>query len=472
MGSIHACELEAILPMQGNLRQWVLHLTCKEIAVHAERMASAELERGLRSSRATPSASRLVVAALLALASLALHLPLERELRDAGALRAGDILFDADPRSMLKSFSEGQHLGLKHPNLMPFVAPPIALAAAVLAPIADVSEDEMRHQLGRLVSPATAALQAALTFALLCLLEFTTAQAAAATLLMLASFSSFIFGAIPESYALSSLALTIAYLLAVLSRGALTWKWIAAWIAVGVFAMGVTLTNVVQIAIVLLAATWSSRWPLRSGIPAVAIGIAIVALTGVSSYVLDWALVPKDPDRSQGIVARVAKPLDVNVNRYLAPDVWQRLGRFPTAIGNAFAPPRLTLSENVRARYRHLGFTLEATPNLVGGGDPLGLSIVLLLAAGGVCSLLALVSRAVAVASVATLALWWALAFWGWELFLYSQQWMIAAIVLLAGVMKAPRIGPVMTAVVAVLAVAIAVNNLALVRVILATLAL
>jgi hypothetical protein len=107
------------------------------------------------------------LAALLAVLSFALHLGLTREFERLGVFDQRDLLFDADPDSRLAAFSAGRHLGIKHPNLMPYFSPPIGAAAKLIVSVLpSADEREVRRRLGILVVPAASALKTALIFIL------------------------------------------------------------------------------------------------------------------------------------------------------------------------------------------------------------------------------------------------------------------------------------------------------------------
>ena len=422
------------------------------------------------------------MAAVLAVLALTLHLSLARQFARAAVFDKVNVLFHADISTRLQAISGGKHLGIKHPNLMPYFTPPIMLAAKVIARVHPPSgpEAELRRQLGMLVVPIASALKTALVFVLFLRLGFSLAAAIVATLLEMTSFSTLIFGSIPESYGLTAFALALAFLLAATPGAQLTWRRIAPWMAVGVFATGVTVINIVFVAFLLWAAAWYTT-PLRlaATIRVAVIVIAIFGVTGVSAYVLDWLLVPKtvsagdDGTVESTLERRVEQPFENELGRHLQPDPVRRLRHFPTSVANAFAPcavERVPVKAMGRGRTQ-LGYSLENSPSIFGLGDPLGTLVLPLLVAGAVCAFATPATRPVATASVGILAFSWVLSVWGSEAQLYSQDWQLASVVLLAGVMRPARFGTAMTVVLAVLTVVFAVNNLVILRDMLAVLA-
>jgi hypothetical protein len=416
-----------------------------------------------------------VVATLLGVAALALHLAVARRFDALGVFGRRNVLFDADVSTRLRALTSGRHLGIKHPNMMPYFTPPVALLAKAIVCVHPASgpEPRLRRRLGTLVVPAASALKTGLVFIVLCELGFALPSAVVATLLEMMSFSTLLFGSIPESYGLTALAIAMAYACAVGAGGTPGWRRVGVWLAVGVFATGITLTNVVPVALLAWAAAWTARPRfVAAGIRAAGIAVVAFGLTGVSAFVLDRLLVPRKPP-AVGEVApdapvadRVVGPIRHELEAFVASDPARKLGRFPTTVANAFAPSSRpdTLAPDERRRAGMIGLTLERSPNVFGRGDPFGLVLFLLLVAGAARSLALPATRPIATASVAICVFSWLLGVWGSETLLYSQHWHLAAVVLLAGVMRSGPYAALMTVVVGVLTLAIAAGNLALLR--------
>ena len=419
------------------------------------------------------------VALLLAVLSLIVHLTLARQFQRVAAFDQLNVLFHADVSTRVQAFTRGRHLGIKHPNLMPYFTPPIALAAGVLTTLfPEVGpRKELRRTLGMYLVPVASGLTTAFVCALFYYLGFSGVQATIATLLALVSFSTLIFGSIPESYGLTALALAIAYAFAARSRFRPTRRCVGAWVAIGVFATGITITNLLFVTLLLWATTWKIRPRLEAATLQVALlAVAILGVTGVSAYVLDFWLVPPESAVVEGppgaaIIRRVAKPFRREVfGFHLSDDPLRKLRRFPTAVAQSLAPPSVE-REPIKDIGRHnSGFTLEASPGVFSVADPLGLAVLILLVAGTAGALSAPTTRSIATASLGILALCWLMSVWGEETHLYSQHWNLAAVVLIAGLMKGPR-EQLMTVVVGLLTLLVAVNNFLLVRSMLAVLA-
>ena len=419
-----------------------------------------------------------VAAAVLAMVSLVLHLTLAFQLDRLGTFEKKNVLFDADTDTRLRAISAGKHLGIKHPNLMPYFTPPVTLAARGLATLCPGcgTEPELQRTLGVMVVPVASALKTMLVFYLFCRLGFSSLQAALATLLSLVSLSTLIFGSIPESFGLTALAMAVAYCFAAASAAELTWRRIILWIAIGVFATGITLINIAFVALLLWAAS-SERRLVAGAIRVAAIALVIFGVTGASAYLLDLALVEHEAlaggSASPRSIAldRVVKPIQKQfVTYHDVEDSGRKLRHFPTAVANAFAPPGVATASIDSNGPQRVQFSLEHSPSIFGLGDPLGLSVVILIVAGAVCSLAAPRSRRIAVASIGIVAIGWLFSVWGGETQLFSQHWHLPSVVLIAGVMTVRKYGALMTAVLAVLTFAIAVNNLMVVRGMLAVL--
>lgn len=431
-----------------------------------------------RVRRFTPA--RAALAALLAVLAFGLHLSLAWRFDATGAFAQTNVLFDADPNTRLLTLTEGRHLGIKHPNMMPYFTPAVRLAADIAGALdpADAPAAEWRRALGLGVVPLASALTTALVFALFCLLGFPTPSAAVAAGLEAVSFSTLVFGSIPESYGLTALALALAYVLAALRVSLASPRGIAAWIAVGVFATGITIANVAFVAILMLASTSDRRAPLASAARAAAVAVAIFGVTGASAYILDRALTPRPevvatPSVLGDLRFRIGAPVQGEFRRYLAEDPAARLARFPAALASSFAPQDAGRVPIRRGAGRHdLGYTLEAAPGLSGLESPLGASLLLLLAGGALVALRQPMLRRLAVGSLGILACCAALTVWGKEAFLHSQSWTIAAVVLVAGMMRAPRpFGSAVTAALLALTAGMALQNFRLLDSMLATLA-
>lgn len=414
------------------------------------------------------------VACLLALLSFVLHVGLMLDFERIGALQQGDWLFDADTKTRLDAFTENLHLGIKHPNIMPYFSPAVGglgKMAVQLMP-SGIREGDVRRRLGTLIVPAASALQTALLFLLFCRLGYALAAATVATLLAQLSFGSLIFGTVPESYGLTALALAMGYAYAAGAGRGRGGRQVAGWIALGVFATGVTITNLVYVPIFLFVIALDRGEAALTGvIRGAAFAVVILAITGSSAWVFDRLLVPPPAENAPAsVIERITGAGRHQVATFAAEDPQSRLLRFPTSIANSIAPSSMSWLAATQASPRGPGLTLEKTVSVLGCRDPLGTSILLLVLAGAFCALVDPATRPGAIASVLILASGAVLSAWGTEAFLYSQSWQLAAMVLIAAVMRPRRTAPWMTAALAVLTLAVATSNVAMLRGVFSTL--
>ena len=166
------------------------------------------------------------------------HLVVARRFERLHVFAQTNVLFDADVRLRLQAIAGGRHLGIKHPNLMAYCYPPIALAAKAIVRLRPASgtEADVRQSLGILLVPAASAVKTALVFLLFSRLGLSVTSAAVATLLELVSFTTLVFGSIPESYGLTALALALMYVWAARqpASGHLTRGQLLGWLVLGV----------------------------------------------------------------------------------------------------------------------------------------------------------------------------------------------------------------------------------------------
>ena len=130
-----------------------------------------------------------------------------------------DVLFDADTGSRLDCMTTdrcGDRSSFAHPALAAFVNPPVQLVAAGLRGVGLVEGEawQARRVVALGVAPLASALQAIAVFFLLRALGLGRGVATTLALVNVAAFSRLVFGSLPESFALSGLALGIAALLA------------------------------------------------------------------------------------------------------------------------------------------------------------------------------------------------------------------------------------------------------------------
>ena len=236
----------------------------------------------------------IAVGLMIAVVAYTFHLSLELRLDRLEVFDQNNVIFDADPNEVLSSLADGgliafagpnwdHRRGLVHPNLGNFFAIPIRAFAKSLFIISPDELDEwyLRRQLALLIVPLSAALFYLVFHRLLLRLKFSLLLASLFTLLVFVSFSQMLFGSIPESYAISNFAIILAYLLFVIFRGRRGLPRFIAWAAVGVFATGVTITNIVPVIIFF----WLSEIYNRSRF-----AVSIVKASGMAVFILAFTL--------------------------------------------------------------------------------------------------------------------------------------------------------------------------------------
>ena len=166
-----------------------------------------------------------------------------------------ETLFGSDPNWYLPRLTDGTYSSRRHPLLHVFVHVPARAVAGVVSGVTGTDEGRVRRQVVLLASPAASAAKTALLLAMCLALGLGLPFSILIALLDMASLSRLVFGSIPESFGATALALTwMLYLTAraLLDDANAPFRR-TAWFVCGLFAIGVTLTNAVPFAIVLLA---------------------------------------------------------------------------------------------------------------------------------------------------------------------------------------------------------------------------
>jgi hypothetical protein len=375
-----------------------------------------------------------------------------------------DLFFNADASARLHCMVDdrcGGRSSFSHPNLALFVNPPVRLAAFAisLGGATGIEPEAARRFVALCVSPLASALKAPMVLYLLLGLGLTLSQAGLLALLCAVSFSQLAFGSMPESFALSGLLLAAAYLLALRCmrhRDRSLWP----WVAIGVLVAGVTVSNLVAVAILFGAvglAAGERPWKVFARAGAV---VAIVLLTTVAlAAAFGSAYQLKGVDLAGGgeYVERWLK-LQRTVDRATA---------MPSALAHTFAAPEPSLGRNMPARlggsrYQYRFLTAHREQHFC-FDHWLGVVFVGLFALGAVGYRRAPPpARWLCGASLAIIAFNWGLhAVWGVDLILYSQHWQLALLVLLAGLYHAfPSSSSLLTVALCVLLVATGLENL------------
>jgi len=238
---------------------------------------------------ANQKSSSIIVGLLISIMGFLLHWNLELKLERFGVFQQYNVLFDADPNVVLHSFT---NLGdepnidlyymrqLAHPNVPTFFAAPIRVLSKGLTIVSPGKFDDTKYlhrQCALVIVPLMAALYYWIVYRLFLRLTLSLLLASLFTLLALVSFTQLLFGSIPELFAINNLAIALAYLLFLVSKDGRERQCFMAWTAVGMFATGVTITNLVPMAILF----WLSEIYQHRGV-----WISIARVVGWAALVL------------------------------------------------------------------------------------------------------------------------------------------------------------------------------------------
>jgi len=397
-------------------------------------LAAGAPDEGLLDAERSRRARVLAIA--LPVAAFAMHLAIGRRLAGYGVLDQFNVLFSADPQMVLEAFTEG--LGrhrIAHPNLPHFFSFLVRGVAWLVsaASAGHVDAAVVRRALGLLIVPVAAALQSRVLFRLLVRLGRPLAEAALLTALSILSLSTMVFGSVPESFALSGLAITLGFALFLSTKGSEGPRVYWTWIALGVFAAGLTITNVLSIGILFGVRRWFFGRRLGRTIVVALAFVALVAGICVTSHVaINAALhLPLRSISNEGLTY---------IGYYLTEEPLQRALVFPSAVASALTdgmpkllPNKLARGEGITWRMTYQYYARSLSLRNIAGWALLGALFFLAFARRGRGGPIVPLARA----SVGIIAVSWLLhSFWGDEQFLYSQHWHVAVIVLAAGALS------------------------------------
>jgi hypothetical protein len=284
--------------------------------------------------------------AALAVAVFSTHLWLAFRLDRLGLFERFNTLFGADPNLRLESLRRGDALfRLPHPGLSYLLGIPIRalgrVAAAVLP--GDPAPDPILRGIALGVAPLASALVCLILLRLLRRLGFAFGTAFALTLLSAVSFSAIVFGSMPETHVPSALAIALACALFLRSREGGGFRTELAWLGVGVLASGITITNIVPVAVL-----YFFRGTHRTG----RAGITLARTMGIAALAVVVACAAGLAAEEFLRVRKAPGPGEREwIARYIVPRPLLHYATFPTAIVNGIAPPAPT---------RVPGFALEA----------------------------------------------------------------------------------------------------------------
>jgi hypothetical protein len=422
-----------------------------------------------------------IVAVVLAVLAGALCYELAAARSGAGVFEYVDVLFDTDVAWFLQGFSEGRGTGagwgarsLVHPNVANFVNPPVRALAAACAAISVCAEPApARMTLAMWVSPIAAAVETCLLFLAIRGVSGSDARASLVAIMNLVLLPTLVYGALPESFALSGSAFAaFFYLVARTAAGRPVHA--AWWVAAGTALASITLTNIWLFALGYAATQARDRWLTTAALFAAA-RVAAVSLAATAALALAFgaaygALSQYRTELQQFRELRV--PRERVAERQWHAVIPETIGfavsgafmSFPKALGDTVLPPRPSIHG------RALG--LDTTRGTVGARAEPSLQVTFREAAPDWGTLLALVAVAGAagaavlsrgpqrllyqVAMVLIAANWIFHSLFGVELFLYAKHWSVAVAVLLAAWLDLRRAGPHAGTIVFVLLIVVA----------------
>lgn len=215
------------------------------------------------------------------------HIMLASKLDSLKVFDQFNVLFEADPNAVLPAFTDAPsdpnaRPPLVHANLREFIGAPVRLIANIISifSFSTVDSAKLRLKLALLVCPFFASLFYFFLHRFLIRLKFSLPMASIFTLLSFVSFSQIIFGSIPESFSISNFTIMLAFCLFSYLRGKRGFFPFLLWFILGVFAAGVTITNLVTISILFfISEIYEQKHLLKSILRTTGLAILILAST-------------------------------------------------------------------------------------------------------------------------------------------------------------------------------------------------
>ena len=400
--------------------------------------------------------------AALAILTFSLCYALTRAFAASGAFEYLDVLFDTDAAWFLQGFADGSGTGtgwgarsMVHPNVANLINPPVRVAGWLCSAVGvcDGSPATARMALALLVSPAAAALEVLLVFLAIRHLTGSTLRATLAAMLNLVLLPTLLFGAIPESFALTGCAFAFVFYLA--SRHAAGDRIHEAWwVLAGVAVTSLTLPNVWLFALAFIVTHAGGRWwTWRAVGDALRVSMIALAGTGGLALLIGVAGYRAQADYLTGVeqLAEVRAPRDdVREGRWLdaagqAVHVAARRSVIdvPKVMGASVMPPRAALVGEgpLVPRVQPISRPpLQANFRDAGAGWGTLLTLVALVAAAIAGLLTTGPRRVVYQAAVALVAGNWVVhSIFGVELFLYAKHWSVPLAIALSAWLEVRR---------------------------------
>lgn len=374
----------------------------------------------------------LVIALAFVLTVILAEFLLAVRLDIAGVFDQYDAMFDTDPVFWHRVFAHGWDRGdVYHPLLTYYFSVPNR-AIAWLAGVVGITHDQLayRRTLALLVAPLVTGIKIGMLYLVLRRLELPRPQAVIGTVFAALAFSSLLFGAVPESYPVTGMAFCLLVLHALLAPPVTGQRRFCSELALTVFSVGITVSNVIFCGWTLFARRMDGLGITRAFGRAVAMGALALLLAVGGSAALDWV---RGPDPANPPVAAGDQPRFMKFTNPPAVAA-RKLVEFPAFLTLSFVPvvPGQTgneIGESNLDRYR-LQFTYnDGSPLLMmllamAGVLVFGGGAIVAHRAGGAwrwvawCSLLSIVSYGLLYS------------YFGRNTYLYSQVWYVPCVLL------------------------------------------
>lgn len=426
-------------------------------------------DAGLASRRA-----RAWAAALLGACALVLHLAVGRGLEQTGVLHEWDVLFSADPTVYVTAFSTGRNTyrwggrSFVHPNISNVLYPVVITVAAVAHAVRPaVAVERVARHVAYVICPLASAVTAATLLLAFVELGVDLAGAVLLVLLYLVSFSGLVFSSIPESYCLTAMAFALLFRTAARTlRAGPGDVATGRWTAVGTLMASVTISNLVSFALVACAVRLRQVSVRRAVAWTAGVTSAALLIT-MAFYALGARLSSAAPAFSPAATGQIDELHPFAIGSALV--------EFPTALANTFVPPPPLKAPADPGLRQPMRFTLTYhARGLPPPGETWRIALVLLVLAAALwnSAFLSPALRRLVIAAALVVAFNWVLhTFYGTEMFLYSQHWGVALVVVLAGLVAGrPSYHWARRGLLAALFVVCAWNSVAVLRAVIGTL--
>jgi hypothetical protein len=404
--------------------------------------------------------------AVLAALTFALCYGIALALSRSGVFQYVDVLFDTDAAWFRKGFSDGLGTGtgwgarsVVHPNVANLINPPLRFVAAACSGAGVCDPALVLPRLALIVSPLAAAFEVAFVFLTVRTIYQSETRAIVAALLNLALLPTLVFGAVPESFAMTGCAFAAMFYLA--SRTAVDRPVRSVWWAVlGVAISSITVTNLWLFALGYAVVHSNGRWFTRQAVlDALRLSAVALAGTGAIAVAIGSAYGALGDYRTPlQQLGEIRAPRADMVERRWTDAVRDGIGQaalgafnaFPRSLGDTVLPPRPSIhgkALGLDTTGGTIGVRSEPSlhANFRNASADWGTFVALAILAGGVIASAGSggPGRLVYRMALTLLAANWAFhSVFGIELFLYSKHWSVPVAIVLAAWFEVKRPAP------------------------------